>query len=268
MATKSSVLLPLFCINYASGIILPGPCPFKKPTHLDWNLNWTMDGYSIAVSVPFATRKSNLFRDIRVTNYPHCHSLIYSNGSLQFRYGDSSLDCQLSQSIQVGTTFDNNSIILNTQGNTHWPGNCSNIQEIVRIWVTATLEEVFIWSCEELKSGKEHDEALLSAVQSNIEEDDDDFADKVIRLAAPMSLFLDQPLLERIIFPVVRRRQSCIHELDCYTEDCNDAKTLEYQWIIYGSVIIGVGLYLILNIVQHFIRKSKQTRVAVIRWAW
>lgn len=254
---KSSVLVILFYIQTISGIILTGPCFPKHSTEDDWNRFWTLDWDSIILSVPFATRRTPLFPEIHEVLFPYCFSLTFSNSSLlQYRYKDSLLNCQFSQ---VGLSPQNESYILSPKPVLD---DCPDIQEIVRFW--KIREGVIIWSCEDINFGKQHDEALLLVLNSNVREGDKEFGKKMDGLRTSLNIYLDPPLLKTITWPNVRQRPSC-NKLGCDPANCVGVKSFEYQWIIYGSLIFVCGFYPICRIVMLFwvlYRERNRNRVA------
>lgn len=73
-----------------------------------------------------------------------------------------------------------------------------------------------------------------------------------------------------IIWPKVSKRVICQDEPEC-SRKCLDANILRFQWILFISFLVAVGLYIIYQIVMlfwGFYRKIKQKRIAARRWAW
>lgn len=265
MAIRSSLLLLFYFINLVAGIILPGPCPIlqhsdEQEDSLDFN--W----HSVVSSVPFAARKSYLFREIFVGEYPHCHSLsLFESWKFLLHYGGLFNDCQLAYSKLMGSTAGNASYFLKFDVSPESSDNCTRIQDKVHVWFVNGTGTI-IWSCEEGKSGKEHDEALLLAVPSHINSDDDQFGEKVNKLRLILGLYLEKPLLESIVWPKATRRKRCRQELlKCYTENCLDVISKTNPLIIYASLLLVFGFFIIYKIgvlLCGIIRKIKRNRVA------
>lgn len=255
MAIKSAILPLFFSIDLASGIILPGPCPPLRPS--DQLMENNLKGYHVTASliatVPLVTRKSYLFRDIVLVNDPHCHYLVFSRRqrSVQFKYGHPQTNCPFSWSKQVGQSADNASLILESEVGyaPNRPSNCGHIQEEARFWFLHG-GAVIVWSCVELKAGKEHDEAVLLVVESLISFDDDTFGEIVNKFRLNIDSYLKTPLLENIIWPNITKREICPNKDNCNTSNCMDVNR-ETQWnkrTSSISVLVIVGLFLISSI--------------------
>lgn len=205
---RSSVLLIVAFSSFATGIVLPGPCPLLKPSD---ELTDRLYSESIISSVPFA-RKSYLFRDILVAKDPHCHSLTSYDSVLIFNYGGLASSCQFVHLSQIGFSADNASHIFDSEVHLLKMNNFPTIKENIRVWFV-NEKGAIIWSCDDGKYGKEHDEApYVWPFVWHVWPYDDDFGHKVNNLRSNITLFLKRPLLERIIWLNNSRREICRSE--------------------------------------------------------
>lgn len=274
MALRSSVLL--FCsINLALGLILPGPCPLLRPS--DVLSHETFSLTSIVATVPFAARKSSMFPDIYLENVPHCHSVDYHNSSKTF---DIDYNCsQCARSNDCHFNFVNRNVSMAATAtyifdaenlNTWAEGNCWHFQENIRVWFV-NEEGVIIWSCEEVNYGEDHDEAVLLA-DSYVGEDDDEYGEKVKNLKVIAAKYLKEPLLQSIIWPKALKKGICMDEPMCVKgSNCMDEDNFEYKWIVFISLLVVMGFYIIYRIgilFSEIFREIKQKRIVARRWAW
>lgn len=235
----------------ASGIILPGPCPLLEPSD-ELTKERQFDWRSIISTVPFAARNSFLFRDISLSNIPHCHSLSFSGWIFLLKYGGihASNKCPFFLVQDLRQTADNVSYIFDSEVLPKRTSNCSLIQEQIRVWFVN--EGVIIWSCEDVDSGNGHDEAVMVVVNSHIDDDDDEFGKKVNHVRSVIGVYLKGPLLERIVWPTDSGRRKCSSDLDCYTVNCMDVNKPQYLWIISATLFIALGFYIVYRTITLF----------------
>lgn len=284
MAVVKSLLGILISHHFTSAVVLPGSCPPVQPSDMLIKPN-KYDKLSIISTVPFTSRHSYFFREWSpLVPDPHCHHMKFHEKKMIMKYSDDWFSCQYAMADLVGHSVDNRSLMFQTAVLPKRANNyCKSISETIRIW-SPFRNGVIIWSCEEMPTGNEHDEAVILVARSPITGKDPQFGMKVKELREVIGQYLTRPLLEKIVWPNVTTRDMCNSGKNCYTEDClkvtkevvKEVAKMErgggeLLWIISVClliVMISYPVYAIGGLILNCFKERKRSNNVVTRLAW